>query len=309
MTDPELARRVEAARHFNRFYTQKIGVLREGLHDSPFPLTEARVLYELAHRERPTAAELSRDLGLDPGYLSRILRGFQKRGLLTRRASPADRRQSLIELTDAGRTAFAPLDQHSRAENGALLASLDEGEQRRLIAAMTTIETLLGAPRDAKASYLLRPHRPGDMGWVISAHGRLYAEEYGWDISFEALVADIAAKFIREFDARREACWIAERDGEPVGSVFVVRASDEVAKLRLLIVDPKGRGLGIGRRLVEECLAFARRVGYRRMTLWTNANLLAARHIYVQTGFRMTESAPHRSFGQDLIGETWERDL
>lgn len=309
MTDPGFERRVAAARHFNRFYTQRIGVLREGLHDSDFPLTEARVLYELAHRERPTAAELSRDLGLDPGYLSRILRGFQKRGLLTRRPATTDRRQSLIELTAAGRVAFAPLDQHSRTENGALLARLAEPDQRRLIDAMTTIEALLGGASAAKASYLLRPHRPGDIGWVISTHGRLYAEEYGWDIAFEAMVAEIAAKFVKEYDARREACWIAEKDGEPVGSVFLVRAGDEVAKLRLLIVDPKGRGLGIGRRLVEECIGFARRAGYRRITLWTNSILAAARHIYVETGFEMTESAPHRSFGQDLIGETWERAL
>jgi DNA-binding MarR family transcriptional regulator/GNAT superfamily N-acetyltransferase len=309
MRDNGLEERIAAIRRFNRFYTQKIGVLREGLHESPFSLAEARVLYELAHRPPLTASALAKDLALDAGYLSRILRRFEARGLVERARSEVDGRQSFVALTEAGRTAFAPLDRGSRKEIGALLETLTEPEQRRLVAAARTIEALLGADPAREGPYLLRPHRPGDMGWVVHRHGVLYAEEYGWDESFEALVAEVAAEFVKGFDPKRERCWIAEKDGAIVGSAFLVRKSDEVAKLRLLYVEPGARGLGLGRRLVEECVRFARSAGYRRITLWTNSVLVAARHIYEGAGFALVASEPHRSFGRDLVGETWERDL
>jgi DNA-binding MarR family transcriptional regulator/N-acetylglutamate synthase-like GNAT family acetyltransferase len=300
--------RVAAVRRFNRFYTAKIGVLRERLLDSPYSLTEVRVLYELAHRRNPTASVLARDLGLDPGYLSRVLRGLRHRGLLRKTSSDADRRRSFLFLTPKGRKSLAPLEARSNAQVNSLLSGLPEGAQARLIEAMQTIETLLGGAGKHDA-WLLRPHRPGDIGWVISRHGALYAEEYGWDETFEALVAEIASRFLREFDARRERVWIAERDGANVGSVFLVRASEEVARLRLLLVEPAARGLGIGRRLVQECIAFARQVGYRKITLWTNDVLAGARHIYASAGFRLVEENTHRSFGHDLVGQTWDREL
>jgi DNA-binding MarR family transcriptional regulator/GNAT superfamily N-acetyltransferase len=306
---PDLERRVAAVRRFTRFYTRQIGLLQEGLLDSAFSLTEARVLYELAHRDRPTATALAADLGLDAGYLSRILRRFSERGLMAKTAAPGDGRQSLLALTARGRKAFAPLDRGSRDQVAALLGRLGAAEQERVVAAMDAVEALLGERAAEKPPYLLRPHRPGDMGWVTSAHGALYAQEYGWDITFEALVARITAEFIEDFDARRERCWIAEIDGEPVGSVFVVAKSDAVAKLRLLIVDPKARGLGVGKRLVEECLRFAKGAGYRSMTLWTQSILTAARGIYQGAGFRLIAEEAHHSFGVDLVGETWERAL
>ena len=309
MRRAELDERIGTVRRFNRFYTQKIGVLKEGLLDSPYSLSEARVLYELANRDAPTASELARDLGFDPGYLSRILRGFQGRRLLVKRRSANDGRQSHLTLTAKGRRAFAILDRRSRAEIGELLGELVVDDQRRLVAAMRTIEELLGPRRGAAAPYLLRPHRPGDIGWVIQRHGALYAEEYGWDATFEALVAEIAAKFIRGFDAKRERCWIAERDGENVGSVFLVKDADATAKLRLLLVEPKARGLGIGHRLVGECVHGARTLGYTTLTLWTNDILHAARRIYEQAGFRLVKEEPHRSFGHDLIGQYWELRL
>jgi DNA-binding MarR family transcriptional regulator/N-acetylglutamate synthase-like GNAT family acetyltransferase len=302
--------RVAAVRGFNRFYTQKIGVLNEGLLKSRFSLTEARVLYELAHREQPTAADLCGDLALDAGYLSRILTRFEQQGLIARAAAKADRRQSLLTLTAKGRAAFAPLDARSRREIGALMDGMGQAEQAGLVAAMATIERLLGARRRQSGSpYLLRPHQPGDMGWIVHRHGALYAQEYGFDERFEALVADIVAKFITHFDPKKERCWIAERDGAIIGSVFLVRKSKTVAKLRLLLVEPSARGLGIGSRLVEECLRFARQAGYRKITLWTNDVLHAARHIYVKAGFRKIASERHHSFGHDLIGETWELGL
>jgi DNA-binding MarR family transcriptional regulator/GNAT superfamily N-acetyltransferase len=300
--------RIAAVRRFNRFYTQKIGVLREGLLDSTFSLTEARVLYELANRDAPTASVLSRDLGLDAGYLSRILRGFQRQGMIERSRSSSDGRQHHLALTRQGRAAFAPLDARSRKENGALLAPLSEPAQGRLVEAMSTIESLLGASQ-AGAPYLLRPHQPGDMGWIIHRHAALYAQEYGWNVEFEALVAGIAAAFIRNYDAARERCWIAEKDGAVAGSVLLVKKSATVAKLRLLLVEPQARGLGIGRRLVSECLRFARAAGYRKVTLWTNANLHAARRLYEEAGFRLVAEAPHRSFGHDLVGQTWDLKL
>ena len=309
LPDPALPARIAAVRRFNRFYTRRIGVLQEGLLKSPFSLTEARVLYELAHREDATASVLARDLGLDAGYLSRLLKGFEERGLIKRAASPLDARQSLLTLTALGRAAFAPLDHRSQDEIGAMLRTLPAPAQKRLVEDMAEIETLLGERPAPSVPYILRPHRPGDLGWIVHRHGALYAGEYGWDDSFEALVAEIAAKFLRDFDARRERCWIAEREGEILGSVMVVRQSDEVAKLRLLLVEPAARGLGIGRRLVEECLSFARHAGYSRMTLWTNDVLHAARHIYEQAGFELTAREPHHAFGKDLVSETWERDL
>jgi len=309
MGDAHGRQRVDAVRSFNRFYTKQIGVLHEGLLGSPFSLTEVRVLYELANRSQPTAAELGRDLGLDPGYLSRILQNFARRGLVAKTRSAVDGRQSLLSLTARGRKAFAPLNARSHDEVAAMLARLSAAEQHRLIGAMRTIQTLLGDRSEPRVPYLLRSHRPGDMGWIIHRHGTLYAEEYRWDETFEALVAEIAAKFIRTFDPKREHCWIAEREGEIVGSVFLVRKSPTVGQLRLMYVEPKVRGLGIGSRLVEECLRFARQVGYRKVVLWTNSVLVAARHIYEKAGFRLIHSEPHRSFGHDLVGETWELTL
>jgi DNA-binding MarR family transcriptional regulator/GNAT superfamily N-acetyltransferase len=299
---------VAAVRRFTRFYTSRLEVLREGLLDSAFSLTEARVLYELATRDRPTAADLGRELALDAGYLSRILKRFEEGGLLARTRSESDGRQAHLVLTAAGRAAFAPLDARSRAQVGGLLAGLSAPDRDRLVAAMRVIEGLLD-PDPAPPSYILRPHRPGDMGWIVHRHGALYAQEYGWDETFEALVAGIAAEFIRDFDPRRERAWIAEKDGEIVGSVLLVRQSDEVAKLRLLYVEPQARGLGIGRHFVDECIRFARAAGYRRLTLWTNDVLHAARALYAKAGFTLAKTEPHRSFGQDLVGEFWEMEL
>ena len=309
MAETDMEKRVDAVRRFNRFYTKQIGVLHEGLLGSPFSLTEVRVLYELAHRKKPTATELGRELGLDPGYLSRILRGFKKRGLVDRALSETDRRQTHLSLTARGRKTFAPLNARSGDEVAGLLSKLSAVDQSRLIEAMHTIEGLLGERPEPKVPYLLRPHQPGDMGWVVHRHGALYTQEYGWDEQFEALVAEIVAKFIKEFDSKRERCWIAEREGEIVGSVFLVKKSAKVAKLRLMYVEPKARGLGIGSRLVEECVRFARQVGYRKITLWTNSVLVAARHIYKKAGFRLVREEPHHSFGHNLVGETWELEL
>jgi DNA-binding MarR family transcriptional regulator/GNAT superfamily N-acetyltransferase len=300
---------VDAVRRFNRFYTRQIGVLQEGLLQSPFSLAEARVLYEVAHRDRPAAAELGKDLGLDAGYLSRILRGLRRRGLVDRRPSEADGRRSLLGLTRSGRAAFATLDERSRTEIGALLDPLPPRDQGRLVEAMRAIEELLGGAPRPPASYLLRPHQPGDMGWVVHRHGVLYAQEYGWDETFEGLVAEIVARFVKRLDPRRERCWIAEVDGEAVGSVFLVKQSRTVARLRLMLVEPRARGMGIGKRLVDECIRFARQAGYRKITLWTNSVLLAARRLYTQAGFRLVEEEPYHGFGHDLVGETWDLKL
>jgi len=301
--------RVAAVRRFNRLYTRRIGALRAGLLDSPFSLAEARLLYELAHRDRPAAAELARDLGLDAGYLSRLLRGLERRRLISRERSKSDARQSLLSLTAAGRRTFATLDTRSSAEVRAMLAKLSDVGQRRLVEAMRDVERLLGAAPEPKLPYLLRPHRPGDMGWVVHRHAALYAQEYGWDERFEALVAKIVAKFIDNFDPQRERCWIAERDGEIVGSVFLVTKSPTVAQLRMLYVEPGARGLGIGKRLVDECERFAREKGYRKIVLWTNSILHAARHIYEAAGYRLVAEEPHHSFGHRLVGQTWELKL
>jgi DNA-binding MarR family transcriptional regulator/N-acetylglutamate synthase-like GNAT family acetyltransferase len=306
MSDDEFDRRAGDVRHFNRFWTRQIGVLREGYLESPFSLTEVRVLYELAHREETTASELGEELGLDAGYLSRILRGFEEHDLIYKRPSETDGRRRLLRLTERGREAFAPLDARSRSEIGAMLGDMSIAEQERLVGAMRTIERLLSGRPDLVVPYLLRPHQPGDMGWVVHRHGVLYAREYGWDEHFEALVAEIVAKFIQQYDPRLERCWIAERDGEIVGCVFLVRESEEIAKLRLLLVEPEARGLGIGSRLVEECIRFARKTGYQKITLWTNDVLISARRIYEAMGFRLVQEKPHHSFGHDLVGQTWE---
>jgi DNA-binding MarR family transcriptional regulator/GNAT superfamily N-acetyltransferase len=298
---------ISAVRAFNRFYTRKLGVLDQHLLKSQFSLSEARVLYELAHREEPVAKEIGIELGLDPGYLSRIIQNFDENGLITRKPLRADRRQYRLALTAKGRQAYAKLDRSSHDEIGTMLATLPRGDGQRLTAAMGLIEQLLGNARAPSA--ILRDHRPGDMGWVVQSHGALYASEYGFDSSFEALVAEIAAKFLTSFDASRERCWIAEIDGTPVGSVFLVRDTDDVAKLRLLLVDPAGRGQGLGQRLVAECISFAQACGYRKITLWTQSILLAARKIYQRAGFKLVATEPHRSFGQSLIGETWELEL
>ncbi len=302
-----LHHRVAAVRRFSRFYTRVIGALHDGLLHSDFSLAEARVLYELAQRAGVTATELGRELDLDAGYLSRILQRFERDGLLARTPSPIDRRQNLLSLTQAGHDAFAPLDARSREEMGALLAPLAEPAQAAVVAAMGRIESLLGAPRSAP--WLLRQHRPGDIGWVVGRHGALYAEEYGFDARFEALVARVAGEFLAQHDPARERCWIAENDGVNVGSVFLVRHSDEEAKLRLLLVEPAARGLGIGRRLVAECIGFARETGYRRINLWTNEVLVAARAIYQQAGFRLVASKPHSDFGPPMVGEDWSLAL
>jgi len=309
MAESDFDQRVAAVRRFNRFYTRQIGLLQESYLKSQFPLSQVRVLYELAHRERPTATELGRELGLDPGYLSRILRLFERRGLLKRTPSKADGRQSHLFLTARGQAAFAPLNARSREEIGSMLRALRARDQIRLVESMHAIEGVLGAQPEKKVPYLLRPHRPGDMGWVVSRHGALYAQEYGWDETFEALVAGIVKKFIEHYDPRKERCWIAEKDGEPVGSVFVVKQSATVAKLRLMLVEPKARGLGIGARLVDECVRFAGQTGYGKITLWTNSVLRAARRLYKEAGFRLVRQERHRSFGHDLVGETWDLKL
>jgi DNA-binding MarR family transcriptional regulator/GNAT superfamily N-acetyltransferase len=313
MAQSDLTPRIDTVRRFNRFYTRKIGVLQEGWLNSPFSLTETRVLYELAHQERPTATMVGNKLELDPGYLSRILSVFEKRGLVKKTPSPEDGRQSLLTLTDKGRRQFAPLEVRTEQQVSGMLGTLSEGQQQQLIGAMHTIEKLLGKDEEpeatTKASYLLRPPQVGDMGWAVHRQGVLYAQEYGYDERFEALAADIVAKFVQNYDAKRERCWIAEKDGEVAGSVFLVRESKTVAKLRLLYVEPSARGLGIGSRLVEECVRFARQAGYKKIVLWTQSELDAARHIYKKAGFRVVGKKRHHSFSKDLVAETWELSL
>ena len=300
-----LARRIAAVREFNRFYTSRIGVLDEGYLSSRYSLTEVRVLYELAHRGSATASELGRELGIDPGYLSRILRGFARRGIVTRTAAAGDGRKSILRLTARGKATVAPLERKARDQIGRMLDGVPAAEQDRLVASMRSIERGLGSPPQAAPKLVLRPHRPGDMGWVVERHGTLYWQEYRWDETFEALVAEIVAKFITHLDPKRERCWIAEVDGVRVGCVFCVKKSKTVAKLRLLLVEPTARGLGVGSRLVDECIGFARAAGYRELTLWTNDVLVAARRIYERAGFELVESERHRSFGKELVGQNW----
>lgn len=298
--------RIGIVRQFNRFFTRQIGVLREGLLHSPYTLTEARILFELGYRDSVTASDLCRELGLDPGYLSRVLARLEQQGLLEKVRPENDGRQRLLQLTSEGQNAFAFLDQRSRDEVSEMLNDLSEEEQGGLLKAMTTIESVLTKRLKYSEPFFLRSHEPGDMGWVAHRHGVLYAQEFGWDEHFEALVAQIVADFINNFNPEREHCWIAEIDGEIVGSVFVVQSSQTVAKLRLLLVEPKARGLGLGTRLVEECIRFTRRRAYQKLMLWTNSVLLEARHIYEKTGFKLIAEEAHHSFGHDLIGETWE---
>ena len=295
-------------REFNRFYTRKIGVI-DGTASSPFSLAEARVLFELAHREQPTATDIRKELGLDAGYMSRILREFERRKLVTRERSKTDERQKFLSLTARGRRAFAPLDERSNRDLAAMLEELSPAARNQLVDAAQSIRRLLGDKPEAKTPFLLRQHQPGDMGWIVHRQAILYAEEYGWDETYEALAAEIVAKFIKNYDPKRDRCWIAEKDGARVGAVFVAKASGEVAKLRLLHVEPEARGLGIGKRLVEECVRFARQAGYQKITLWTQRILHAARRIYEKAGFRVVREEQHHSFGKDLTAETWELDL
>jgi DNA-binding MarR family transcriptional regulator/GNAT superfamily N-acetyltransferase len=305
----DLQARIEAVRRFNRFFTRRIGVLREGLLHTSYSLTEARVLFEVANRGEATASDLARELGLDPGYLSRILGGLERRGLIQKAPSEADGRRRILSLTSDGLAAFALLDARSREEIAELLDGLPEEEQRRLLEAMKTIESILDEELKLSGSFFVRSHEPGDMGWVVQRHGELYFREYGWDEQFEALVARIVADFIEGYDPSGERCWIAEMEGERVGCVFCVKENNSVAKLRLLLVEPGARGLGLGGHLVDECIRFARRCGYETLTLWTNSVLDAARRIYEGRGFRLVREEEHHSFGRDLMGQTWELTL
>jgi DNA-binding MarR family transcriptional regulator/N-acetylglutamate synthase-like GNAT family acetyltransferase len=310
MQQAGISRNVHAVRAFNRFYTQQIGVLHEGLVNSEFSLTEVRVLYELAHHRPQTATELCQRLGLDAGYLSRILRGFENKSLISRAPSAVDGRQSNLALTKFGRDAFAPLDARSSQQALAMLKKLSAAQQAQLVRAMQTISQVLQPESATTAPYILRSHRPGDMGWVVHRHGVLYSQEYGYDERFEALVASIVADFVQNLDSQRERCWIAERNGENVACIFLVKKSKTVAKLRTLLVEPSARGLGIGRRLVRECVTFARQAGYKKIILWTQSELKAARHLYQEAGFKLAGKKRHSSWGQDhLVAEVWELKL
>jgi DNA-binding MarR family transcriptional regulator/ribosomal protein S18 acetylase RimI-like enzyme len=303
--------RIAAVRRFNRFYTRQIGVLRKTYLDSPYSLGEMRVLYEIAHSDGPTASDIARALDLDPGYLSRVLRNFERRGLISRKTSEKDARQSHLALSARGRKTFEPLEQRSQDDVAEMLGKLKPEEQARLINAMDTIQTLLDGETNNKpqGKLLLREPRFGDFGWIVSRHAEIYAQEYRWGEPFEGLCAQIVADFANKNDPRRERCWIAELNGENVGAVMLVRDSDEVARIRLLIVDPKARGLGLGQRLVDECVAFARRSGYRKITLWTHSILTAARHIYEKAGFTLTSSELRHTWGQDVVAEFWDLEL
>lgn len=308
MPDSSFNQQVSAIRGFNRFYTRKIGVL-DGMASSPFSLAEARVLYELAHREHPTATEIRKELGLDAGYMSRILREFERRKFVKREQSKTDERQRVLSLTAKGHKVFVPLDERSNHDIAGMLNELSPTERKQFVGAVEMIRMLLGDRAEERAPYLLRQHQPGDMGWVVHRQAILYAEEYGWDGTYEALAAEIVAQFIKNYDAKRERAWVAEKGGERVGAVFVAKGSEEIAKLRLLHVEREARGLGIGKRLVEECIRFARQAGYQKMTLWTQSILHAARHIYKNAGFEVVREEKHHSFGKDLTAETWELNL
>ena len=313
MTVPDREGRIAAVRRFNRFYTRQLGVLRKTYLDSPYSLGEARVLYEIASGGSPTASDIGRALDLDAGYLSRTLRNFEKRGLIQRKASASDARQSHLALSQRGRKAFAPLEQRSQHETGAMLGWLAPADQARLIAAMNTIETLLGGTTPdhppQQHQYTLRAPKPGDFGWIVKRHAELYAEEYGWSEPFEGLCGQIVADFVNKYDPKGERCWIAEMDGENVGSIMLVKDSENVARIRMLLVDPKARGLGLGARLTDECIRFARRAGYKKITLWTHRVLTAARHIYEKAGFKLMRSEQHRSWGRPVVSEHWDLEL
>jgi DNA-binding MarR family transcriptional regulator/GNAT superfamily N-acetyltransferase len=299
---------VGAVRAFNRFYTRKIGVL-DGMASTPFTLAEARVLYELARHEQPTATDIRSELGLDAGYMSRILGEFERRKFIRREQSKTDERQKFLSLTSKGQKAFKPLDERSNRDVAAMLERLTPAQRKRLVSALAEVRALLGDEVPAGASYLLRQHQPGDLGWLVSRQASLYAKEYGWNDGYEPLAAEIVAQFLKNYDSKRERCWIAEKDEDRVGGVFVAKVSDEMAQLRLLHVEAEARGLGIGKRLVEECIRFARQAGYRKIMLWTQSNLNAARHIYREAGFEIVREQKHHSFGKDLTAETWELEL
>jgi DNA-binding MarR family transcriptional regulator/GNAT superfamily N-acetyltransferase len=306
---PPAAAPTDAVRAFNRFYTRQIGVLQRGLLQSPYSLVEVRVLYELAHGKNLTATDIGTMLGIDAGYLSRILQSFERDGLISRRRSKRDARQSVLSLTAAGRKTFAQLDARQSEEVDKMLSALATTAQTDLVQSMTAIERLLTGDQARQPAVTLRSHRGGDMGWVMSMHGELYDRDYAWDARFEALVGEIVVDFLRNFDAKRERCWIAELDGERVGSIFLVKETSRVAKLRLLLVDPKARGRGVGKLLVQTCVEFARQAGYTKITLWTNSVLDAARHIYESEGFHLVKSEKHHSFGHRLTGQNWELAL
>jgi DNA-binding MarR family transcriptional regulator/N-acetylglutamate synthase-like GNAT family acetyltransferase len=305
--------RVAAVRRFNRFYTRQIGVLRKKFLDSPYSLGEARVLYEIASGHSLTATDIGRALDLDAGYLSRVLRNFERRGLVRRTASATDARQSHLTLSPRGHKAYGPLEQGSQRDTGTMLDKLAPADQARLIAAMQTIESLLGSEEITEPhphpTYRLRAPVPGDFGWMVKRHGEIYAQEYGWTEPFEGLCAQIVADFANKNDPKRERCWIAEMDGEVVGCVFLAKDSAKVARIRLLLVDPKARGLGVGARLADECIRFARRTGYKKITLWTHSNLSAARHIYQKAGFRLMRTERHSSWGRRVVSEHWDLQL
>lgn len=304
------AETVEAVRAFSRFYTRRIELLSEGILHSPYSLGEARLVFEIAHGEPETAAQLGRRLGLDRGYLSRTVSSLERRGLVSREAIPGKARQRHLGLTPEGKAAADALEAASQAQLRGLLAHLDGHDERKLAEALARVTRLMTPPGEHPRSIVLRPPRPGDYGWVVSRHGALYAGEYGWDETFEALVAEIVAAHVRHHDPRRERVYIAELDGEPAGSIFLVRGDDEeTAKLRLLFVESWARGAGLGRGLVDTAIAEARALGYRRIVLWTNDILVAARRLYETTGFRLVAREPHHSFGHDLVGETWELEL
>ena len=308
LSDVRLTERIAAVRRFNRFYTQRIGLLQEGVYKSEFSLTQARVLYEIIRRDQPiTAAEIAKELGLDAGYLSRILRGFEVRGYIVRQTSDRDGRQSLLSATPRGRESFAPVEAQTIEDVTALLRDREDGAQTRLCEAMQTIESVLGP--EPRVSFILRDPKPGDMGWVISSHGIVYSREYGWNDQLEAVTAEIVVAFMRKRDERRERCWIAERGDRNVGCVLLVAESDEVARLRLLLVEPEARGLGLGARLIDECVRFAREARYRKITLWTHGVLIGARRLYERAGFRLVASTTHDDFGPMLVSETWDLDL
>jgi len=302
--------RIAAVRRFNRYYTRHIGVLRKTFLDSPYSLGEARVLYEIASQDSPTASEIARRLDLDAGYLSRVLRNFERRGLIRRRTSPKDGRQSHLTLTPRGKKSFMPLDARSQRATAAMLEKLKPTGQTRLVAAMATIETLLENQEPTlQRSYILRAPRPGDFGWIVKRNAELYAQDYGWVAPFEGVCAQIVADFVNKFDESREHCWIAESDGENVGAVMLANDGNGVARVRLLLVEPKARGLGIGARLVDELIRFARAAGYRKITLWTHSVLTAARHIYQKAGFKLMRSEEHQSWGRPVVSEHWDLEL
>lgn len=310
--DPQREQRIAAVRRFNRFYTRQIGVLRKGYLDTSYSLGEMRVLYEIVHGAR-TATEIARNLDLDPGYLSRVLRQFEKRGFVRRTVSAEDARQSHLAMTPRGRKAFAPMEKGSQTLVGGMLDTLTPADQSRLVEAMDSIESLLngkGRPeKKAGPNYILRQPKPGDFGWLVKRHAEIYAQEYGWTEPFEGLCAQIVADFANKNDPKYERCWIAELDGDPVGAVMIVRDSPDVARLRLLLVDPKARGLGIGARLVDECVKFSRKAGYKKITLWTHSVLAAARRIYENAGFRLTASEPRHTWSKDVVAEFWDLQL